>query len=273
MSILFKLAHFSSRNMECSGENSNSNSAFPTELGAPSAYNTLRPKKRSWFVLVTVKRPVLRRRTQSEKKEEPRTSIYKSPFPIEFLRLLNGENNAHQQYSRLMASIAVDATSSTAANESISSPERFRQLIENANGRQSMLRQLAQETDDDPAAVGIIGCEDSNDAVPPQQPVRTRRRGRRSFRHDIAAIFGPLPDEKRAEELRRVCNDGTRTIKSRCAISHAIAEITKLNIGLNEGLISGQTNHWIPKIDNGLLVLSRKQPTGDDKRDVFRIEI
>lgn len=286
---------------------------FPAELGGPCALQTLQRKNLPYYLFMLVKTSLDGRKKKKRQKqqqqqpddnkhsqeqhdeEEHRTSIYCSQFPVEVLKMFNDEPDAHVVHNLLTMS----------ANTPTSSDNIINTLGEEASilvltDQNAVIKQITQvssqisryyyyyafqafepyppeEEEPTPAAAATttasLPLDDDQPSSLAAQRLRTRRRGRKTFRYDFASIFGPVHNKETAQKLHAIWNERTRTIKSRAAISRALAEILELRVGLNVKLISGNPSMWDVKIVDGVLQLERKSAAATDKKVVAKIDI
>jgi hypothetical protein len=188
--------------------------------------------------------------------EEIRTSIYKTQHPVAHLRMLNDEEGAHAEYTRL-----------TVCDAAIESPMLEAVLADN-NTRQLLMDQLLEASSSildayggsstvvlPPSLVPLASEEPGDDGGGVKS--KTRRRGRKAFRFDYATIMYASMDEDVATRLCERWNTRSRTVKSRAAIAIALSEFYGLEVGINERLISGPMRFWEVELRDGVINISK----------------
>lgn len=250
-----------------------SSAAYASVLGGPSALLNLEPRQKPWFLIMTAKTSSSSRKKKKKlvaeqplpTAEEIRTSIEKTQYPVEYLRMLNDVDGAHAEYTRLTV---CDSSTNFTHKMNIASGSREAPLLEEmlhtGNTRELLMKQLLE------ASGSILDAYDSSSAIlPPALLVtadahedagvksRTRRRGRKAFRFEYATIMCGTMSEETAAALCEKWNTRSRTVKSRAAIAVAMSDFYGLDIGINEKLISGPVRFWDVTLRDGVIHISK----------------
>jgi hypothetical protein len=105
---------------------------------------------------------------------------------------------------------------------------------------------------------------------------KTRRKNRKTFKYELAAIIGPFQTEYEAELIRRLWNHRSRAIMPRAAFCDALASYFHVSAGINPDVVSGtDRKYWDVQIYDQTVFLTRKKEyqTGDSRKDVACVQL